>query len=485
MPVINEARRLETLADYHATQLSGDPELQRIVHFAAKLCDVPTAIVSLVESERQCFIAREGLEDEETPRSVSFCAHAMLDDELMEIRDATQDDRFAKNALVQGGPQIRFYAGQPLHANDGSPLGALCVIDTKPRPDGLNALQKQGLKVLAEAVMCRMQGHRDALFAAKEIKGKEGQFLTLVDSIPAIAWSTDAEGNFDYFNRRMIEFTGIERADNIDAIHPEDAEAADKAWRHSLTTGEPYEAEHRLRHADGSFRWMMARAIPVRDDTGKIIRWFGSAVDIDAVHKLSDSRDLMARELSHRIKNIFAVVSGLISLTIRKRPDQRELGDELIQTIRALGRAHDFVRPVDGAASDNLRGLLQELFAPYGTGDGARVRVVGDDFGILARSATPLALVFHELATNSAKYGALSVEDGFVELSVSDQDDDLLVLLWEEHGGPPPKTMPTDGFGSRLVEMSVTGQLGGSWERRWSEDGLVVELSLSKKAIAA
>ena len=147
--------------------------------------------------------------------------------------------------------------------------------------------------------------------------------------------------------------------------------------------------------------------------------------------------------------------------------------------IRALGRAHDFVRPVGGEARDNLRGLLTELFAPYGN----RVQVQGADFALSARATTPIALIFHELATNAAKYGSLASEGGTVELTVRERKEDLK-LLWRERGGKPPKKAPKDGFGSRLVDMSVTGQLSGTWERRFEPEGLAVDLTLSKEALS-
>ena len=91
--------------------------------------------------------------------------------------------------------------------------------------------------------------------------------------------------------------------------------------------------------------------------------------------------------------------------------------------------------------------------------------------------------MFHELATNSAKYGALSVEDGTIDLTIADGGE-TLVVHWVEHGGPPPAGELKEGFGSRLVEMSVTGQLGGWWQRRFEPAGLVCELTVSKDAIA-
>jgi PAS domain S-box-containing protein len=479
----DEAERMRVLRDYPLDSLAGDPELASIARFVARLCEAPVALVSLVEEERQRFLAAEGLEATETPRDISFCGHAMLGDGLMEVRDATPDARFANNPLVTGEPHIRFYAGQPLTSEEGLPLGTLCVIDTAVRTSGLTQFQREGLEVLAQTVMRRLRSRRHSTAARREHEERVAYLRTFADSIPAIAWSATPDGHFEYFNRRMVDFTGLPDDQRGTAFHPEDWKKASALWQHSLKTGEIYETEHRLRRRDGEFRWMIARAVPVRDSDGNIVRWFGTAVDIHDLYAASESRDLLAKELSHRIKNIFAVVSGLVSMSVRKRPEVKDFGEELIGTIQALGRAHDYVRPAEGKRQSSLHGMLADLFGPYG-GDQVRVAVEGDDVTILARAATPLALVFHELATNSAKYGALSVEEGTVALSIEDLGETML-LRWVERGGPPPKRDRKEGFGSRLVEMSVTGQLRGSWERRFEEDGLVCELTVSKAAIAA
>jgi PAS domain S-box-containing protein len=481
-----EEERASALAAYGLEELDDDPELTQIVQFAARLCDAPVALLSLVEKERQRFLARMGIQERETPRSSSFCAHAMGLSGIMEVPDARLDPRFRTNPMVTGEPNIRFYAGHPLVSDSGIPLGALCVVDSRPRPRGLTPFQREGLVVLARAVMRRLHSRREELFSARlsaqHLEQRETLLRALADSVPAMVWSADAEGNFDYFNRQMLEFTGSLTSVEGEAIHPDDFPNASATWRESLANGTPYEVEHRLRRADGQFRWVMARAVPVKDEDGRVLRWFGTAIDIDDVHRMSESRDVLARELSHRIKNIFAVVSGLVSLQARKRPEHKEFAEELIGTIRALGRAHDYVRPAGADHRNSLLGLLGDLFSPYVSGGAARVRVVGDDSAIAARAATPLALVFHELATNSAKYGALSEEEGVVQLTIEDRGDKLL-LRWIERGGPPPSGSMAEGFGSRLVEMSVTGQLGGSWERRFEPEGMVCELFVSKASI--
>ena len=480
--------RLRVLGSYGLDALEDEPELLGIVRFAARLCDVPVAQISLVESDRQRFLAGQGLDLRETTREVSFCAHAMDEPGLMEVRDTAASELFADNPLVTGPPHIRFYAGQPLVSEDGAPLGTLCVIDSKPRPQGLDELQRQGLEVLAQAVMRRLNAHRATLRATRDLALRQEELHALADSMPAIVWSADGEGRFDYFNKGLVDFIGSDDATGS-AFHPDDWDRCDAAWKHALATGETYEVEHRMKHVDNGYRWMLSRAIPMRDADGTITRWFGTAVDIDEVHKLSEARDLMSRELAHRIKNIFAVVIGLVSLEARRLPEHREFADALTQTLRALSRAHEFVRPAGGDARQSLKGLLEVLFAPYGADGAGRVRVAGEDAAISSRAATPLALVFHELATNSAKYGALSATDGRITLDIA-EDGETLRLVWREHDGPPPAEdaeRPQEGdtgFGSRLVEMSVTGQLGGSWVRRFEPDGLVVELTVSKQAIA-
>lgn len=477
--------QLQILASYGPDALEGDRELAGITRFAAHLCQSEVAGITVAGRESYRFLAHHGSTLREVPREIAFGAHVMEGSSLLEIPDAAVDPRFADNPSVMGPPNIRFYAGQPLMSAEGVTLGALAVIDSTPRPEGLTDLQREGLAVLADSVMLRLLAHRDHLTMEREAAAREEQLRTLADSIPAIAWSATPDGRFEYFNKRLVDFTGKAVEQEGAAFHPEDWKKANALWQESLRTGKPYEVEHRMCRHDGEYRWMISRAVPVRDHDGKIVRWFGTAVDIHEIHAASESRDLLAKELSHRIKNIFAVIAGLVSLSARKRPELKEFTDELNAVIRALGRAHDFVRPVDSAARDNLHGLLAELFAPYGIEESARVQVIGDDLAISARAATPLALVFHELATNSAKYGALARPDGQVELTVHENGEDVQ-MRWSERGGKSRSTNAKlkDGFGSRLVEMSITGQLGGSWERHFDGEGLVVEMTISKAAIS-
>jgi PAS domain S-box-containing protein len=483
----SEEERATVLASYGLDTLEDDPELASVVGFAARLCDAPMAVLSMVESERQRFLARIGLDGRETPRSQSFCAHTMLEPAPMIVTDATGDARFRDNALVTGEPAIRFYAGVPLTSSEGVPLGALAVIDTRPRPEGLSALQLEGLEVLAESVMCRMASHRGQRAATSRASESARAMREIADMVPGIVWSATQDGTFDYFNSRWNLTTGTEQPSTIAewaaSVHPDDADRTRKAWMNSFGQGKPFESEYRLKQADGTWRWTLARALPMLDGQGQVMRWYGTLTDIDEGHRRSENRDLLARELSHRIKNIFAVVSGLVSLRARRRPESSDFARELVETIQALGRAHDFVRPMEGVKGDSLLGLLKELMAPYVDGAG-RVEISGDDCVIGPRAATPLALTFHELATNSAKYGALCEADGSVTITIECKADaQSAAVRWRERGGPDAQAPAQEGFGSRLLKSSIEGQMGGTLERRFTSQGLEVDLVIPRAAI--
>ncbi|WP_240232953.1 PAS domain-containing sensor histidine kinase [Devosia lacusdianchii] len=321
----------------------------------------------------------------------------------------------------------------------------------------------------------------------------ELRFRTLADTMPQMVWSTLPDGYHDYYNARWYEFTGVPAGSTDgegwnDMFHPEDQQRAWEVWKHSLATGEPYHIEYRLKHHTGTYRWTLGLALPIRDAAGHIIRWFGTCTDIHEAKLAGEERELVAQELSHRIKNIFAVLTGLISLSARSRPEVKPFAEELRQRIYALGEAHDFVQPHSRAsrpdgAQGSLAALVDRLMRPYRGTDGSRVAFSGDDIEIDDGAATPLALIFHELATNAAKYGAFLTEEGRVVIS-GQSIGDRYHLSWAEHGGQPVSMVSdTTGFGFRVIDLSVQGQLGGTIERVWDAEGLRIEIDLPASAL--
>jgi PAS domain S-box-containing protein len=318
-------------------------------------------------------------------------------------------------------------------------------------------------------------------------------FQQLADAMPQMVWSTLPDGAHDYYNAQWYAFTGAPEGSTDgegwnDMFHPDDQERAWIKWRHSLESGDPYEIEYRLRHHSGQYRWTLGRALPVRDEAGKILRWVGTCTEIDDQKRVAEQNQILSQELSHRIKNIFAVVNGLIGLSARQFPDMKSLARQLQSRIAALGRAHDYVRPHSEQSAPHhgpsrLHALLDQLLSPYPAVDEGRLTITGDDLMVDDRGATPIGLVIHELATNASKYGALSTPEGQVKVLTA-LSDGLLLLNWEEQGGPKVKVEPNlSGFGSRLTEISIVQQLGGTLERDWAPEGLRVKISLPAKSL--
>jgi two-component sensor histidine kinase len=200
-----------------------------------------------------------------------------------------------------------------------------------------------------------------------------------------------------------------------------------------------------------------------------------------------EGSELLAGEMSHRVKNLLAIACSLTALASRSTKSVEDMARELTQRLRALGRAHDLVRPLPGSQGTSalLGDLLSVLLSPYddlGAFSG-RIRVAVPRMGIGERSAVALAMVFHELATNSAKHGALSSEAGALDISGSCQGE-MLMLTWAETGGPSITEQPTmGGFGSKMMQVNLVGELGGSIEYDWQPAGLVATLGLRKSAL--
>lgn len=332
--------------------------------------------------------------------------------------------------------------------------------------------------------------------AEQELAASEAKFGVLTDAMPQMVWSNLPDGTVDYVNERWNEFAGPGDPDRPasdhwrEAIHPDDRERALGIWRTCMADGSAYSDEYRMRNRSGEYRWILGRAVGARDAQGNITRWIGTCVDIDQTKRDAQQTELLSRELSHRIKNIFAVIAGLIGLSTYRDPANAEFGNQLAGRISALGRAHDFARPHSDrsrpyAQFTGLHGMLAELLSPYRDATGDRISISGDDIRIDERSATPIALVVHELATNAVKYGALANYEGEVAIATS-YEDEKVVIRWTESGGPEVTEPTTEsGFGTQLSDISIIDQLGGAIERHWHRDGLEVILTMAASRLRA
>jgi PAS domain S-box-containing protein len=217
---------------------------------------------------------------------------------------------------------------------------------------------------------------------------------------------------------------------------------------------------------------------PVRGPDGTIMGASKILRDITERNRASERQSLLLREMNHRIKNLFALVSGLIAMSARTSGTVEELADKLNNRINSLARAHALTLP-DGDekeatdSSTTLSNLLRAILEPYA--DQSRVNLLGNDLALSGTALTSIALLIHELTTNAAKYGALSANAGSLVVDVYN-DSNMVKLIWTETGGPPLGSEPRkEGFGTMLERASLRS-FSGSIEREWKAQGLMITL---------
>ena len=276
---ISEAIRLLELHSTGLLDSAPEPEFDTIVELASSICQTPIALVSLIDENRQWFKAKKGLAAQETHRDYAFCSHAILQDDLFEIEDSEADNRFAKNPLVTGEPQVKFYAGYPLTSEGGHKLGTLCVIDNKPNK--LSLEQRHLLKKLSEQTMrlVRLRSlHRDAL---KRVKMLE----TITDNLSNVIWMSDPEKTkisyvsnaYEKIWEQSKETLKKNPTSFIDSVHPEDRERLKSAM--PLQALGQYDEKYRLL-VNGKTKWIHDRAFPIKDQSGTITQIVGIATEI-------------------------------------------------------------------------------------------------------------------------------------------------------------------------------------------------------------
>lgn len=317
----------------------------------------------------------------------------------------------------------------------------------------------------------------------------EKRFRTYAETLPHVIFGWNREGRTTYANRRWNEFTGCDDDDPRlrdwpGFIHPDERPLILAEWAQAIARQDRLSFEARHLHTSGVYRWMRAIALPIHGPGNSMLGWIGTLTDIHD-HKLVESeRELVAQELDHRIKNFFALTKGLVSLTAREDHDEIDFAERLQGRLTALHHSHDMIRRHSAAGmseSQTLHGLIRHLLAPYALDEATdHIAVEGDDIALMPQEATSFALIIHELATNAAKYGALSAADGRLLVSCG-HESGRLTLLWQERGAKRPDTTTSGGgFGSRMIHMIVERQMNGRFERIEQPDGMTIRLDFPR-----
>ena len=251
-------------------------------------------------------------------------------------------------------------------------------------------------------------------------------------------------------------------------VHGDDWKAFRQTIRKARQDAGSYQAEFRILHPDGQVRWLLGTAAAGQDSKKRVTRVSGVTIDITDRKEAEERQSLLAREVDHRAKNALAVVHAIVCLSRCESVNQYVAAVE--GRIQALARVHSLLSESRWQGA-NVAQIIRDELAPYRTSGFDRVRISGPDVSLEPSTAQALALAIHELATNAAKYGALSLASGNIDVAWV-LEGGSVDLRWAEAGGPRV-TRPSDGgFGIRVITSSVESQLGGKVDLDWRSEGL-------------
>ena len=319
--------------------------------------------------------------------------------------------------------------------------------------------------------------------AGERLRENEERFRLLATSIPQLVFLTRPDGDRTWPSPQWIEFTGLGFDASLglgwlEAVHPDDREATQKAWREARLKGEYY-IEHRVRRAaNGEYLWHQTRAKPLEGESAAGSDWVGTMTDIDDLRGLQSRQHVLMAELQHRTRNLLSVVQSIANQTIRSTGSLEAFGTQFGSRLRALGRVQSLLARVEDQVID-LHSLVTAELAAHSEDDFAssKIKVGGPAVALPPTAAQALGLALHELATNAVKYGALAQPTGKLEVTwelKAEKPTPEIVLEWRESGVSMPASgsLKRKGYGSELIERALPYQLRAKTQLEFGPDGV-------------
>jgi PAS domain S-box-containing protein len=315
----------------------------------------------------------------------------------------------------------------------------------------------------------------------ERLRESEERFRLIAENAPVMLWKGDHAGKCMYLNKSLREFWGVssEQMTTFDwtsTVHPDDRAALFASFDNAMKNYTAFSIEARYRRADGAYRILSTQARPRFGSHGEFAGMIGINVDITERKHAEEQRTLLINELNHRVKNTLATVQSLASQTLRSTERSVDARQMFEARLLALSRAHDILTRQSWQGA-SLREVVDRALDPFQTANG-RLSVDGTDVRLSPKQALALSMALHELATNAAKYGALSNDSGRVEVAwrVVLEGGGELQLTWTESGGPPVVPPTRTGFGSRLIQRSLAHDLGGETSIEYRPQGVIAAI---------
>ncbi|WP_075289599.1 sensor histidine kinase [Pararhizobium arenae] len=485
--VLASPLRLEALRNFVPDMAWPDTDFDPLTALASSLFNAPIALVTLLDDRDQWFKSALGTNQSQAPAQTSFCAHVIeaADDGVLVVSDALKDSRFSSQPFVTGEPYLRFYAGAPI-VIDGHAVGTVCVFDVKPRDEvdqGAIRQLEHVSRVAASLLRLKHDSRQSALKEA-EISREEQRHEMALDAANIGSWLWNIKTGEVSCNGAMTRMFGMEPASSLQAkdifaaIHPDDRLAALSRLRSAMAKGEEYDGLFRIA---GSGRWVLGRGrVHERDSAGRPTAFLGINVDVTEEQTSNQRTRLLLRELNHRVKNTLAMLQSLARQTLRTTSDPKQFMTAFAGRLQAISEAHGLLSDHEWGAI-RLSALLNKQLAPHVRDYEEQVEIHKDEILLGPDQAVGLGLVLHELATNAAKYGALTNADGKIIVTARKVDEDgmeVLRMTWTEVGGPVVSEPERKGFGSILIERSLDKVMGSSVEVQYLPAGVTALVRL-------